>query len=73
MRIYSQKTWAEVVGAEGCRLVEEYLADVVNYYKQSTSADNHAGINKKNADSDSEFGCFDPLKKCGSVRFPDPR
>jgi len=42
VRIYSQKTWAEVVGAEGCRLVEEYLADVVHYYKQSTSADNHA-------------------------------
>lgn len=42
VRIYSQKTWAEVVGKEGCRLVEEYLADVVQYYTHSTLADNHA-------------------------------
>ena len=62
MRIYSQKTWAEVVGAEGCRLVEEYLADVVHYYKQSTSADNHAGTIKKNSDPNIELGCFDPLE-----------
>ena len=43
VRIYSQKTWSEVVGREGCSLVEQFLPAVVQYYTEATLAENHAG------------------------------
>jgi len=42
VRLYSQRTWAELVGARGCKLVEQYLSQVVVYYIECTKADNHA-------------------------------
>jgi len=42
VRIYSQKTWGEVVGAEGCSLVLAFLKETVEYYVESTQANNHA-------------------------------
>eukprot|EP00088_Acartia_fossae_P034486 TRINITY_DN3539_c0_g1_i5.p1 TRINITY_DN3539_c0_g1~~TRINITY_DN3539_c0_g1_i5.p1 ORF type:complete len:776 (-),score=143.13 TRINITY_DN3539_c0_g1_i5:435-2762(-) len=42
VRLYSQRTWAEVMGMRGCKLVENYLQQVVDYYIECTRADNHA-------------------------------
>ncbi|XP_023321414.1 uncharacterized protein LOC111696105 isoform X2 [Eurytemora carolleeae] len=42
VRLYSQRTWSEVVGAEGCTLVKDFLKEVVEYYIEATQADNHA-------------------------------
>ncbi|XP_071164390.1 uncharacterized protein [Mytilus edulis] len=42
VRIYSQETWRQTTEGEGRHLVEKYIDDVVNYYIESTIADNHA-------------------------------
>ncbi|XP_078673655.1 uncharacterized protein LOC144912352 [Branchiostoma floridae x Branchiostoma belcheri] len=42
VRIYSQETWKKVTNTEGKALVEEYISQVVEYYMEATTADNHA-------------------------------
>ncbi|CAH1263660.1 Hypp2742 [Branchiostoma lanceolatum] len=42
VRIYSQETWKKVTQTEGKALVEEYITQVVDYYMEATTADNHA-------------------------------
>lgn len=42
VRIYSQETWRQTTEGEGRQLVEKYIDEVVEYYIESTKADNHA-------------------------------
>ncbi|XP_078593864.1 uncharacterized protein LOC144871827 [Branchiostoma floridae x Branchiostoma japonicum] len=42
VRIYSQETWRQVTQTEGKALVEEHISQVVEYYLEATTADNHA-------------------------------
>jgi len=42
VRIYSQNTWKQIAGQRGKVLVEKYIDKTVEYYVQSTQADNHA-------------------------------
>lgn len=42
VRIYSQNTWRQIAGQRGKVLVEKYIEKTVEYYVQSTQADNHA-------------------------------
>lgn len=42
VRIYTQETWKQLSDGKGRDLVEEYINCVVEYYIESTKADNHA-------------------------------
>lgn len=42
VRIYSQETWRQITAGEGRHLVEKYIDEVVAYYIEATTADNHA-------------------------------
>lgn len=42
VRIYTQETWRKLSEGKGRDLVETFIDEVVNYYAQSTQADNHA-------------------------------
>ncbi|XP_071785582.1 uncharacterized protein [Asterias amurensis] len=42
VRTYSQRTWQQVVGANGKLLVEANIQSVVDYYISQSDADNHA-------------------------------
>lgn len=42
MRIYSQETWRQVTGSAGRELVQQNLAQVVDFYCESAQAGCHA-------------------------------
>ena len=42
VRIYTQETWKKLSEGKGRDMVENYIDQVVNYYVESTQADNHA-------------------------------
>ena len=42
VQIYSQVTWRQMVGEQGCVYVAKYMEHVVPYYVKVTDADNHA-------------------------------
>jgi len=42
VRIYSQNTWRQIAGQRGKVLVEKHIEKTVQYYVESTQADNHA-------------------------------
>ena len=42
VRIFSQKSWAQVAGSEGKTLIERYIAETVDYYISQSEAENHA-------------------------------